>query len=372
MAGGRARPCRDRLRRPLARRRFGGDVERLPRRRASDRSRRVSTRPQTGDTVQVCAGNFPEQVVIAKSLKLVGAGSAQTTIVLPPTSTGTQRRRHRRGRSGVNVEISGFTIRARPKRLRRPALRCLRPWWRKRQHPRQRDHRQARRARSTAARRGSRIRVGRLVLSTCGTATITNNMISDYQKTGIAVDGTGSAATITNNTITGAGPTTVIAQNGMQISRGADRHRHRQHGLRERLHRTRTRPRPGSCSSARSATSPSRTTRFGTTTTGIILASVEPTGGSDVIVRANTITGGDYGIAVSGTTRTLIEANTTTGAANNGIDANEDSSENTFRENEASGATGAEQLRLQRHLARQQEQRHREHLDGQHRRPRHA
>lgn len=65
------------------------------------------------------------------------------------------------------------------------------------------------------------IQVGRQANATTGTATITNNVISGYQKNGITIDNTGSSATITNNTVTGAGPTTAIAQNGVQISRGA-------------------------------------------------------------------------------------------------------------------------------------------------------
>jgi hypothetical protein len=51
-----------------------------------------------------------------------------------------------------------------------------------------------------------------------GTATISNNMISDYQKGGILVDGEGSSATITDNVVTGSGKTAVIAQNGIEIT----------------------------------------------------------------------------------------------------------------------------------------------------------
>jgi hypothetical protein len=57
--------------------------------------------------------------------------------------------------------------------------------------------------------------------ATTGTATISHNTITGFQKNGITVDNTGSDATITHNTITGAGPTTAIAQNGIQVSRGA-------------------------------------------------------------------------------------------------------------------------------------------------------
>src|SRR6185437_4388600 len=38
-------------------------------------------------TVQVAAGNYPEQVVISKSLTLVGAGAATTNITTPGTLT---------------------------------------------------------------------------------------------------------------------------------------------------------------------------------------------------------------------------------------------------------------------------------------------
>jgi Right handed beta helix region len=54
-----------------------------------------------------------------------------------------------------------------------------------------------------------------------GTATLTNDTIAGYQKNGITVDGAGSSATITSTTVTGAGPTEATAQNGIQVSNGA-------------------------------------------------------------------------------------------------------------------------------------------------------
>ncbi len=53
-----------------------------------------------------------------------------------------------------------------------------------------------------------------------GTATITNDTITDYQKEGIRVNG-GSSATITDNMIATEGPATSIAQNGIVINTGA-------------------------------------------------------------------------------------------------------------------------------------------------------
>lgn len=67
---------------------------------------------------------------------------------------------------------------------------------------------------------GYGILVGNLSGTQVGTATITNDTITDYQKNGIAVRG-GSSATITDNMIATAGPASVIAQNGIVIYPGA-------------------------------------------------------------------------------------------------------------------------------------------------------
>ncbi len=49
--------------------------------------------------------------------------------------------------------------------------------------------------------------------------TISGNVVTNYQKNGITVNGS-VAATITNNTVSGAGPVNYIAQNGIQIGFG--------------------------------------------------------------------------------------------------------------------------------------------------------
>jgi hypothetical protein len=54
-----------------------------------------------------------------------------------------------------------------------------------------------------------------------GTATLTNDTVETYQKNGITVDGAGSNAIMSGVTVTGAGPTPAIAQNGIQVSDGA-------------------------------------------------------------------------------------------------------------------------------------------------------
>ena len=54
-----------------------------------------------------------------------------------------------------------------------------------------------------------------------GHATLNDVTVNQYQKNGVTVDGTGSTATIIGTTVTGAGATPATAQNGIQISNGA-------------------------------------------------------------------------------------------------------------------------------------------------------
>lgn len=68
---------------------------------------------------------------------------------------------------------------------------------------------------------GIGIQVGRKFTGQSATAKLTGDVVEGYQKNGINVDGPGSSAKISGVTVTGAGPTPEIAQNGMQIARGA-------------------------------------------------------------------------------------------------------------------------------------------------------
>jgi hypothetical protein len=54
-----------------------------------------------------------------------------------------------------------------------------------------------------------------------GHAILTKDTIETYQKNGVVIDGSGSTGNIASTTVTGAGATPYIAQNGIQISTGA-------------------------------------------------------------------------------------------------------------------------------------------------------
>jgi len=68
---------------------------------------------------------------------------------------------------------------------------------------------------------GVGVRIGRRFTHQVATAKLTGDTIEGYQKGGILVDGPGSSAKMSGVTVTGIGPTPEIAQNGIQISRGA-------------------------------------------------------------------------------------------------------------------------------------------------------
>ena len=69
---------------------------------------------------------------------------------------------------------------------------------------------------------GIEVGTGRTTPAETGTATLTNDLVEGFQKNGINVIASGSKATLKKVTVKGAGPTNVIAQNGIEIGEGAE------------------------------------------------------------------------------------------------------------------------------------------------------
>ncbi len=69
---------------------------------------------------------------------------------------------------------------------------------------------------------GIEVGTGRTTPKETGTATLTNDLVEGFQKNGINVISSGSKATLKKVTVKGAGPTSVIAQNGIEIGEGAE------------------------------------------------------------------------------------------------------------------------------------------------------
>lgn len=185
----------------------------------------------TGDTLQLAAGTYTEQLVLNKSVTLVGAGSASTIIrapavltvnpVISPGSGGQQtaivfvtgaatnatlRNLQIRGPGpsssgsiGYGVFVGGnatFTLDT----ARITAIR---------------DEPMA------GSQNGGGIRFGAPATGQVGSGQVLDSVIDDFQKNGVTVSNVGSNVTVRGNTITGTLPPPVIAQNGIQISGGA-------------------------------------------------------------------------------------------------------------------------------------------------------
>lgn len=177
------------------------------------------------DTVLVKAGTYVEQVAVDKSLTLLGeSGAASTFIVAPstiPIASDPNSTIVKIAGSGVSVDFSGFTVTGPGPSgcgsigsgifVRDDAYANI--------HDNEildiRDNP------FSGCQNGVAILVGRAAFSTSGSADISNNVIAGYQKNGVTVSNVGSSATVANNVITGAGATTIIAQNGVQFSGGA-------------------------------------------------------------------------------------------------------------------------------------------------------
>lgn len=182
------------------------------------------TAASAGSVIFVQSGTYTEQVVIDKSLTLMGAGSASTTIKAPstlvPDLDGNLDLVVVEGSSTV-ANISGFTITGPGSSVcnsinygiyvRGGATANI-------------SHNVITNISDSplgGCQNGVAIRVGSKAKGQTGTAKITNNTISNYQKGGIVIDNAGSYADIQGNVVQGIGDTPLIAQNGIQISRGA-------------------------------------------------------------------------------------------------------------------------------------------------------
>lgn len=195
------------------------------------------TAANAGDTIEVCAGTYDEQLVIQQGVTLQAKGPV--TVVGPATFPSNATSCDADGGSQPNqdvvdicgtgtVKISGFTIQG---------------GWAAGGYCYDSFYGVAvlgganlvmsnstvenigdGSSSGSGCQGGVGIEVGLATSPTAadaGTATLNNDVVDTYQKNGITVDGTGSSATINNATVSGAGASTATAQNGIQISDNA-------------------------------------------------------------------------------------------------------------------------------------------------------
>ncbi len=184
--------------------------------------------PAGGDKIQVAANTYTEQLSITKCVTIEGAGIGSTIIQAPATLApsgvlGFTGNSIVEVRSNSYVTVTGVTITG-PLPLLAYPNKTFGIFVAENATLDMSNSRVTAIHTSSGvdgAQNGTGIGVGSTAANTIGTVVLNNVTVNDYQKNGMLVERTGSVATIANSTVTGIGPTSIIAQNGIQIADGA-------------------------------------------------------------------------------------------------------------------------------------------------------
>jgi nitrous oxidase accessory protein NosD len=173
-----------------------------------------------GDTIQVCAGLYQETVTVDKpGLKLYSTPRQAAVIKAPPVIPTL---------TGAIVDVTATSVKLERFTITGPGggpCNSLRygVFVGNNGSADIRDNRitEIRDNPFSGCQNGVAVRIGSQFLGQVGHGTVYGNFIDRYQKGGVVVDGPGTTATVQQNRIQGVGPTPIIAQNGIQLSRGA-------------------------------------------------------------------------------------------------------------------------------------------------------
>ena len=179
-----------------------------------------------GNLIRVCPGTYREQLSIDKSLSIEGDNGA---IVLPGNmtvnatgSTGTPIAAAILVKEAADVEIEGLIVDTANSGLTQCSPDLIGILY---QNSSGRIERNAVRNTKLSVSLNGCQSGNAIVVQSLGSETsnvrIDDNSVHDYQKNGITGNELGTEVTITNNVVTGLGPTTGAAQNGIQIGFGA-------------------------------------------------------------------------------------------------------------------------------------------------------
>jgi nitrous oxidase accessory protein NosD len=179
-----------------------------------------------GSLIRVCPGTYHEQLSINKSLSIEGDNGA---IVMPGNmvanttgSSGAPIAAAILVKNAANVEIEGLILDTANSGISGCAPDLIGILYQNSSGSI--EHNAVRNTKLSASLNGCQSGDG-IVVQTLGGGTsnvsIDDNSVHDYQKNGITGNELGTEVAISNNVVTGLGPTTVAAQNGIQIGFGA-------------------------------------------------------------------------------------------------------------------------------------------------------
>jgi Periplasmic copper-binding protein (NosD) len=185
------------------------------------------TAANPGDFIRVCAGNYPEQVVINKSLRI----EADNGVVVMPgnvvansggSSTSEPIAAIFLVQNANDVKIKGFIVDGSANGIADCSPRLIGILYQDASGTV--AHNAVRHIKLSPAfpgcQSGNAIEVESTGSSEAN-VTINDNSVDNYQKNGITANEPGTQVVISNNAVTGIGPTTGAAQNGIQIGFGA-------------------------------------------------------------------------------------------------------------------------------------------------------
>jgi hypothetical protein len=187
-------------------------------------------------TVNVCPGDYFEQVIIAKALTLQGiaAGNAEAAVIFPPTAGLAQSTTSLVPSDGgfplaagilvsgaINVKLSNLTVDGTGNDADTCGLNVIGILY---QNASGTVNEVVARNQTLPGFTGCQTGVGIYVQSGAGgksTVTVSNSSVHDYQKGGIVGRGIGTTLTASGNSVRGLGPDPLVAQNGIEIGVGA-------------------------------------------------------------------------------------------------------------------------------------------------------
>ena len=179
-----------------------------------------------GSRIRVCPGTYREQLSMNKSLSIEGDNGA---IVLPSSmvanttgSSGTPLAAAILVKDAASVEIEGLIVDTANNGITECSPRLIGILYQNSSGSI--EHNAVRNTKLSVSLNGCQSGDAIVVQSLGGgtsKVSIEVNSIHDYQKNGITGNESGTEITITNNVVTGLGPTTGAAQNGIQVGFGA-------------------------------------------------------------------------------------------------------------------------------------------------------
>jgi parallel beta-helix repeat protein len=182
---------------------------------------------KSGDVIRVCAGTYPEQVVIDKSLSV----EADNGVIVIPSDVVANSAGSSSGeaiaaiilvKNAVNVELEGLIVDGSANGLAACSPNFIGILYQDASGSI--EHNAVRHVRLASNLSGCQSGGAIVVESSASgqsSVTVTDNSVDGYQKNGITANEPGTKVDVTENAVSGLGPTTGAAQNGIQIGFGA-------------------------------------------------------------------------------------------------------------------------------------------------------